>query len=238
MATRAAIIYLDPKTLTTTSTYNHYDGYPDNLGAALEAYYDDDINAKKIASEGYISYLDLETGEIEVTNPSDRNVKPEITNLTDDEFQSASDIIDLINSYGADYAYIWSPAVDEWVTFKNSDSKTLYMQLEQMMPELLGRGNFEDGGMMENKDYMNESYKTKWQNFLNENDDAKVRFEKIRDNAYRMLKQEDGRQVNDYVDALVRQIKLKPSDADEYIEYDSTDWKADFDDYISNKMDF
>ena len=53
-----------------------------------------------------------------------------------------------------------------------------------------------------------------------------------------MLKHENGTQVNDYVDALVRQIKLKPSDADEYIEYDRTDWKADFDDYISDKMDF
>jgi len=40
------------------------------------------------------------------------------------------------------------------------------------------------------------------------------------------------------VDALARQIKLKPSDADEYIEYDRTDWKADFDDYVSDKMDF
>ena len=69
-------------------------------------------------------------------------------------------------------------------------------------------------------------------------DDATVRFEKVRDNAYRMLKMKMEKQVNDYVDALERQIKLKPSDADEYIEYDRTDWKADFDDYISDKMDF
>ena len=87
-------------------------------------------------------------------------------------------------------------------------------------------------------DNMEEGYKTKWKKFITENDDAKVRFEKVRDNAYRMLKHEPGNQVNDYVDALERQIKLKPSDADEYIEYDRTDWKADFDDYISDKMDF
>ena len=85
---------------------------------------------------------------------------------------------------------------------------------------------------------MEEGYKTKWKKFITENDDAKVRFEKVRDNAYRMLKHEPGNQVNDYVDALERQIKLKPSDADEYIEYDRTDWKADFDDYVSDKMDF
>jgi hypothetical protein len=84
---------------------------------------------------------------------------------------------------------------------------------------------------------MEEGYKTKWKKFITENDDAKVRFEKVRDNAYRMLKQEDGRQVEAYVDALERQIKFKPSDADEYIKYDLTDWKADFDDYVSDKMD-
>ena len=211
MATRAAIIYLDPETLTITSTYNHYDGYPDSLGAALEGHYDDDINAKKIASEGYISYLDLATGEIEVTNPSDRNVKPEIMNLTDDEPQSASDIIDLINSYGADYAYIWSPALDKWVTFKNSDNKTLYMKLEQMMPELLGRGNFEDGGMMENKDYM-----TEWKNFLNENKEI--------DNMWAV-----------YVKSLVNDIRL--NGVEDYVNFKEDDYVEDFNNYIADKMD-
>jgi len=92
-------------------------------------------------------------------------------------------------------------------------------------------------------DNMEEGYEAKWKKFVNEesffkDDPATIRFEKIRDNAYRMLKSEDGNQVNDYVDALERQIKLKPTDADEYIEYDRTDWKADFDDYVSDKMDF
>ena len=40
--------------------------------------------AEKIASEGYISYLDPETGDIEVSNPKDKNVDPDITFLTDD----------------------------------------------------------------------------------------------------------------------------------------------------------
>ena len=211
MATRAAIIYLDPEILTITSTYNHYDGYPDSLGAALEGHYDDDINAKKIASEGYISYLDLETGEIEVTNPSDRNVKPEIINLTDDESQSPSDIIDLINSYGADYAYIWSPALDKWVTFKNSDSDTLYMKLEQMMPELLGRGNFEEGGMMENKDYM-----TEWKNFLNENKEI--------DNMWAV-----------YVKSLVNDIRL--NGVEDYVNFKEDDYVEDFNNFVADKMD-
>ena len=210
MATRAAIIYLDPETLTTTSTYNHYDGYPDSLGAALEEYYDDDINAKKIASEGYISYLDLETGEIEVTNPSDRNVKPEITNLTDDEFQSASDIIDLINSYGADYAYIWSPAVDKWVTFKNSDSKTLYMKLEQMMPELLGMGTNPENDP-QSGDFMNE-----WNQFINEN--------KAIDNMWAV-----------YVKSLVNDIRL--NGVGDYVNFNEYNFIEDFENYVGDRMD-
>jgi len=225
MATRAAIIYLDPETLTITSTYNHYDGYPDSLGAALEEYYDDDINAKKIASEGYISYLDLETGEIEVTNPSDRNVKPEIMNLTDDESQSPSDIIDLINSYGADYAYIWSPALDKWVTFKNSDSDTLYMKLEQMMPELLGRGNFEEGGMMENKDYM-----TEWKNFLNE--DKQPDFDAIKN----YIEKEKGSYG---LDAYMGSLKsdFDQGRGDEFKTYTMDDYVEDFNNYVADKMD-
>ena len=231
MATRAAIIYLDPETLTITSTYNHYDGYPDSLGAALEEYYDDDINAKKIASEGYISYLDLETGEIEVTNPSDRNVKPEIMNLTDDESQSPSDIIDLINSYGADYAYIWSPALDKWVTFKNSDSDTLYMKLEQMMPELLGRGNFEEGGMMENKDYM-----TEWKNFLNE--DKQPDFDAIKNYIEKEKGSNDGKPdsgLDAYMDSLKRDFAK--GRGDEFKDYKMKDYVEDFNNFIADKMD-
>ena len=32
---------------------------------------------KKIASEGYISYLDPETGDVEVSNPRDKDVEPQ-----------------------------------------------------------------------------------------------------------------------------------------------------------------
>ena len=105
------------------------------------------------------------------------------------------------------------------------------------MPEMFGRGDMGDEDMMEEKNYM-----TEWQAFLNEesffkDDAATIRWEKVRDNAYRMLKQEDGRQVNDYVDALERQIKFKPSDLDMFIGFDREDWKADFDDYIYDRMD-
>ena len=228
MATRAAIIYIDNKG-KMSATYNHYDGYPENLGKGLNDHYSDDFNAQKIASEGYISYMDPETGEIEQNNQQN----PE-TYVIDDLDDAVGKLNDVAQGMGADYVYIYVPYNDSWVNIKNQGSNTMLRTLNGLLPDILGMshmGSEDDVGM-------NESYKTKWQNFLNENDDATVRFEKVRDNAYRMLKQEDGKQVNDYVDALVRQIKLNPSDADEYIEYDRTDWKADFDDYISDKMDF
>ena len=232
MATRAAIIYFDPEKLEAVSTYNHYDGYPENLGAGLENHYNDDMYAKKIASEGYISYLDPETGDVEVSNPRDKDVDPDIMSLTDDMSQTAMDLAEMISSYGADYAYIWSPAVEEWMTIKGGSTKSMYTTIDQLMPELFGMGTNPENDMMEEKDYM-----TEWKSFISENDDAKVRFEKIRDNAYRMLKHEDGKQVNAYVDALERQIKFKPTDADEMINYDRSDFQADFDDYVSDKMD-
>ena len=232
MATRAAIIYFDPEKLEAVSTYNHYDGYPENLGAGLENHYNDDMYAKKIASEGYISYLDPETGDIEVSNPKDKNVDPDIISLTDDMSQTAMDLAEMISSYGVDYAYIWSPAIDKWMTIKGGSTKSMYTTIDQLMPELFGMGTNPENDMMEEKDYM-----TEWKSFISENDDAKVRFEKIRDNAYRMLKHEDGKQVNAYVDALERQIKFKPTDADEMINYDKSDFQADFDDYVSDKMD-
>ena len=227
MATRAAIIYLDPENYQAISTYNHYDGYPENLGAALENHYNDDMYAKKIASEGYISYLDPETGDVEVSNPRDKDVDPIRIELSDDEGRSAYAINNDIQSKSADYAYIWSPALDKWTEIKNYGRNATADRLEQMMPELFGMGNMEDD-MMEKKDYM-----TEWKAFLNEesffkDDPVKIRWEKVRDNAYRMLKNEPGKAVNDYVDALERQITKMPSDLDMMIDWEADDFLNDF----------
>ena len=59
MATRALIGYLD-EDRNFTCTYNHYDGYPNHLGKALNDFYNTDDKAKSIANEGYISYVDPE----------------------------------------------------------------------------------------------------------------------------------------------------------------------------------
>jgi len=64
--TRALVGYLAGDRLTTA--YNHYDGYPSNLGKGLETHYNDDEKAKDIAMKGYITYLDAETGEVKSTH--------------------------------------------------------------------------------------------------------------------------------------------------------------------------
>ena len=228
MATRATIGYLNPDN-TITTTYNHYDGYPEGLGVALRNHYNTNEEAKEVANMGYVSYIDAETGNIEANNKS----APQT--VGDSDLVSSIQYFKDQASEG-DYAYLWVPQNEEWMYAPTA------MKMEDFVDAFVMGIDFiddeDDMADYDSIDNMEEGYKTKWKKFITENDDAKVRFEKVRDNAYRMLKHEPGNQVNDYVDALERQIKLKPSDADEYIEYDRTDWKADFDDYISDKMDF
>ena len=228
MATRATIGYLNPDN-TITTTYNHYDGYPEGLGVALKNHYNTNEEAKEVANMGYVSYIDAETGNIEANNKS----APQT--VGDSDLVSSIQYFKDQASEG-DYAYLWVPQNEEWMYAPTA------MKMEDFVDAFVMGIDFiddeDDMADYDSIDNMEEGYKTKWKKFITENDDAKVRFEKVRDNAYRMLKHEPGNQVNDYVDALERQIKLKPSDADEYIEYDRTDWKADFDDYISDKMDF
>jgi len=228
MATRATIGYLNPDN-TITTTYNHYDGYPEGLGVALRNHYNTNEEAKEVVNMGYVSYIDAETGNIEANNKS----APQT--VGDGDLVSSIQYFKDQASEG-DYAYLWVPQNEEWMYAPTA------MKMEDFVDTFVMGIDFiddeDDMADYDSIDNMEEGYKTKWKKFITENDDAKVRFEKVRDNAYRMLKHEPGNQVNDYVDALERQIKLKPSDADEYIEYDRTDWKADFDDYVSDKMDF
>ena len=233
MATRALIGFLNPSNSITT-TYNHYDGYPENLGVALKKHYSTDEKAEEIANMGYVSYVDPETGDIEANNTErprtigDSDLMSSLQRFKDEASE-------------ADYAYLYAPVTGDWMYAPTS------MKMEDFVDVFLRSIDFmddeDDMADYDSIDSMEEGYEAKWKKFVNEesffkDDPATIRWEKIRDNAYRMLKSENGNQVNDYVDALERQIKLKPSDADEYIEYDRTDWKADFDDYVSDKMDF
>ena len=225
MATRAAIIYFDPEKLEAVSTYNHYDGYPENLGAGLKNHYNDDMYAKKIASEGYISYLDPETGDIEVSNPKDKDVDPERMRLTDDMAQTAMDLAEMISSYGADYAYIWSPATEEWMTIKGGSTKSMYTTIDQLMPELFGMGTNPENDMMEEKDYM-----TEWKSFLNENT-----VEKVMSQAMFKLQDEPKEMVDAYKKSLANDIRLNGQES--YADFSVEDFIEDYREYVNDKMD-
>ena len=64
MATRALIGFIDDDR-QFVSTYNHYDGYPEYLGKALDKHFNDREAAERVASTGYISSIDMEDGSIE-----------------------------------------------------------------------------------------------------------------------------------------------------------------------------
>jgi len=225
MATRAAIIYFDPEKLEAVSTYNHYDGYPENLGAGLEAHYNDDFKANRIASEGYISYLDPETGDIEVTNARDKDVDPTRMRLSDDMDQTAMDLAEMINSYSADYAYIWSPAIDKWMTIKGGSTKSIYTTIDQLMPELFGMGTNPENDMMEEKDYM-----TEWKTFLSENT--------VDETEFNFLKTILGKKYSDSeIETYLKSDSFKRASMDDDMEMvasNASNWENEFFEFFDN----
>ena len=156
MGTRALIGYLDTDGDTKlTTTYNHYDGYPSNLGKGLNDFYSSDAKAEEIANVGYISFLDGETGEWEAKNKS----VADIVQLPDNFNEAMMEIAEEIDKMGADYGYIWDNENEEWITVKNDGIKSMTNSLEMnlahlkdkfaMMPERPDQ-------TMENKDKIKE----------------------------------------------------------------------------------
>jgi len=125
--TRALVGYLSGDRLTTT--YNHYDGYPSNLGKGLEAHYNDDDKAKEVAMKGYITYLNPETGEIESTHKD----APTKIKLPDEAYEIAKEIAEEIDSMGADYGYIWDDQLDKWATIKNTGIRSMIDQITEKL---------------------------------------------------------------------------------------------------------
>lgn len=128
--TRALVGYLSGDTLTTT--YNHYDGYPSNLGVGLEKHYNDDDKAKDVAMKGYITYLNPETGEIESTH----NDAPGKIKLPEDAEQRAREIAEEIDKFGADYGYIWVDEANMWTVVKNTGIRSMIDQIVNKISEL------------------------------------------------------------------------------------------------------
>ena len=121
--TRALVGYLAGDRLTTT--YNHYDGYPSHLGKALQMHYNDDDKAKEIAMKGYITGIDADTGDVSATHKE----KPGKLVLPDDKEQRAREIAEEIDSYGAEYGYVWDDNSNQWVTIKNTGIRSMIDQI-------------------------------------------------------------------------------------------------------------
>ena len=98
-----------------TSTYNHYDGYPESLGVALNNHYNSNEDAVRISNQGYISFLDPETGEVDAKHkePAGRDKLP-------DNFEEAMYVIhDIADSMDADYVYIYDFDAAKWLNSRN-----------------------------------------------------------------------------------------------------------------------
>ena len=221
MATRALIGYLDDSK-KLTSTYNHYDGYPDYLGKILLNHFDDDAAAEGVAMEGYISNID-EDGTI--NSKYDEAADTEI--LDEESFSAAMQIGGKVNEYGGDYGYIWFNK--QWNTIKNNGIEGM---AKQIVEEL------EESGMFmvdENKEenIMEAGYEAKWAQFLNEAEDMDFGVIKsfiAKDKNIDM----DDFALDAYVESLKNSFRL---DKDDYKDYEMDDYVEDFDNYVSDKMD-
>ena len=204
MATRALIGYLDTNGDTKlTTTYNHYDGYPSNLGKGLENFYDNDAKAEEIANVGYISYLDPETGKWDAQNKQ----KPEVDQLPDNFNEAMMEIAAIVDSFGADYGYIWDNENEEWITVKNTGIRGMAENLEMQLAHLKDKFSI----------LPDQPEQT-----MNENRNMSVV-----DKAKEALQGKENFQA--YIKSLTKDVELNGQDT--YADYTVDDWEED---YISN----
>jgi len=204
MGTRALIGYLDTDGDTRlTSTYNHYDGYPSNLGKGLENFYDNDAKAEEIANVGYISYLDPETGKWDAQNKQ----KPEVDQLPDNFNEAMMEIAAIVDSFGADYGYIWDNENEEWITVKNTGIRGMAENLEMQLAHLKDKFSI----------LPDQPEQT-----MNENRNMSVV-----DKAKEALQGKENFQA--YIKSLTKDVELNGQDT--YADYTVDDWEED---YISN----
>ncbi len=210
MATRALIGYMENGVLT--STYNHYDGYPENLGKALNTFYSTPEKAKEIANEGYISYVDPETGEIEANNKN----APDVLNLNKLDPQDAvAEVAGLVDSYGADFAYFYNPDVKEWDHIKNYGIRQMSDALE--------------GILFQGSEKMDEA--------IDEAKDVKGHVMMLLDKVESTLKPEEKDMFATYQESVMRDVKAGGPRLGQYEEFTAEDMVEDYKNYIADKMD-
>jgi hypothetical protein len=218
MATRALIGYLDTNGDTKlTTTYNHYDGYPSNLGKGLETFYDSDAKAEEIANVGYISYLDPETGEWDAANKQ----KPEVTMLPDNFNEAMMEIAAEVDSFGADYGYIWDNENEEWITVKNDGIGRMANNLEMSLAHLKGKFAM----FPERPEQVAEAK------------DIKGHVMMLLDKVESTLKSGEKDMFTTYQESVMRDIKAGGSRLNQYEDFTAEDMVEDYKNYISDKMD-
>lgn len=212
MATRALIGYLENGVLT--STYNHYDGYPENLGKALNNFFNSPTLAKDIANYGYVSYIDPKTGEIEAANTQ----APKKLNLNKlDSEQTAEEVASLVDSFGADYAYFYNPNSDGWDVVKNNGIRSMIDALEGIL--------FGDFDNTYDEEEMNENNKA----------DSQESFARSLSQAMFKLQDQPKDMLDAYKKSLANDVRL--NGVEQYADYTEDDFEEDYKNYISDKMD-
>ena len=244
MATRALIGTIETDAAgnqVLTSTYNHYDGYPESLGVALNRHYDEPKAAIKISNQGYISFLDPETGAIDAKHKESAD-----TFVLPDDFEEAMQVVhNEADEMGADYVYLYDFDAADWLDSRN-ESKAMINKFRGSGVADQFTGGYEDDsyeddpdnplgipgdmdlGLEENsKSVNNENYNKKWRQFLNEGEPDVVGVAKS------ILKDKENLDV--YIDSLRNDVRLNGSE--DYIGYDSDDWEEDYNLFIQDKMD-
>ena len=218
MGTRALIGYLDTDGgAKLTSTYNHYDGYPSNLGKGLENFYDNDAKAEEIANVGYISYLDPETGEWDAANKQ----KPEVTMLPDNFNEAMMEIAAEIDSFGGDYGYIWDNENEEWITVNNNGIRGMANDLEMNLAHLKSKFAM----LPERPEQVAEAK------------DIRGHVMMLLDKVESTLKSGEKDMFATYQESVMRDVKEGGSRLNQYEEFTAEDMVEDYKNYIADKMD-
>jgi len=217
MATRALVGFIQdgPKLI---STYNHYDGYPENLGKGLDSHYSMPEEALKIASMGYISYMNPETGEIEAKHkePADKTPLP-------DDFQEAMfKVAEMGDSYGADYIYIYNVETSEW------DFASLGRGIRGAAQELMGKLGELEGGIFAP---VGDDLGVDGDNALG----LEENMDKVLSQAMFKLQDEPKEMLDAYKKSLANDIRLNGPIA--YGDYSAEDFIEDYENFIADKMD-
>jgi len=225
MATRALIGYIENGVLT--STYNHYDGYPSNLGKALENFYNTPEKAKEIANKGYVSYIDPKTGEIEANNKQ----APGKVKLSTNFLDAMDEIAEEIDSYGGDYGYIWDNSKGEWITIENEGIGEMSQELEMELAHLKDKFDSEEVDEAYHVDDTKEVVTKEGEDKV----DSQESFAKVLSQAMFKLQDQPKDMLSAYKDSLANDVRL--NGVEQYADYTVEDFIEDYENYTQDKME-